>query len=165
MRVRAVLAPGGAEGEYTFGVETDGGPMHTCTISHLFPTQSWRLGIGSSDCSTSADGTTTMNGASEDCVGYTNGLQASPPVPATATQLSPRPRTPRDPWAAVRTRCEAIRAANALREQDLADRLTGIREMREERTRRLSKERWQRSQRSLRGLEGLSSGEGPIVRV
>ena len=65
----------------------------------------------------------------------------------------------------VRTRCEAIRAANALREQDLADRLTGIREMREERTRRLSKERWQRSQRSLRGLEGLSSGEGPIVRV
>ena len=118
-------------------------------------------------CSTSADGatSTTMNGASEDCVGCTSGLQASPPVPATATQLSPRPRTPRDLWAAVRTRCEAIRAANALREQDLADRHTGIREMREERARQLSKERWQRSQRSLRGLEGLSSGEGPIVRV
>ena len=78
---------------------------------------------------------------------------------------SPRPRTPRDLWAAVRTRREAIQAINALREQGLADRHTGIREMREERTRRLSKDRWQRSQRSLRGLEGLSSGEGPIVRV
>ena len=63
------------------------------------------------------------------------------------------------------TRCEAIRATNALREQDLADRHTEIRETREERMRRLSKERWQRSQRSLRGLEGLSSGERPIVRV
>ena len=113
-------------------------------------------------CSTSVDRSTTKNGAAKDCLGCTNGLQASPPLPATATQLSPRPPTPRDLWAAVRTRCEAIRAANALREQDLAERHTGIREMREERTRRLSKERWQRSQRSLRGL---SSGEGPIVRV
>ena len=116
-------------------------------------------------CSTGVDGTTTMNGASKDCVRCTNGLQASPPVPAMATQLDPRPRTPRDLWAAVRTRREAIQAINALREQGLADRHTGIREMREERTRRLSKDRWQRSQRSLRGLEGLSSGEGPIVRV
>ena len=116
-------------------------------------------------CSTSVGGSTAKNGAAKDCLGCTNGLQSSPPVPTTATQLTPRPRTPRDLWAAVRTRCEAIRAANALREQDLADRFTGIREMREERTRRLSKERWQRLQRSLRGLEGLSSGEGPIVRV
>ena len=41
-------------------------------------------------CSTGVDGTTTMNGASKDCVRCTNGLQASPPVPAMATLNSTR---------------------------------------------------------------------------
>ena len=55
-----------------------------------------------------------------------------------SAQLAPT-RTPRDRMGggalAVRTRREAIRAANALREQDLANLHTGISEMRKERTR------------------------------
>ena len=90
VRVRAILAPGGAEGEYTFGVETDGGHMHTCTISHLFPTHSWRLGVGSSETATLAK--VLVRGVT--MAEYTPDPPSAPPSPPSPPPSPPPPSSP-----------------------------------------------------------------------
>ena len=88
-------------------------------------------------------------------------------VDGTSAESDARRRKGKDDdiWAPVRARLAAIRAADALRERDLADQQAGIREKRIERARQLSKERRQRSQRSHCVQKGLSSRREPVVRV
>ena len=111
------------------------------TLSAHYPLPAPSSHHGPDCCSSSVDGTSAVSGARR------------------------RKGKDDDIWAPVRARLAAIRAADALRERDLADQQTGIREKRIERARQLSKERRQRSQRSHCVQKGLSSRREPVVRV